>query len=178
MRGQPLFDKIVELCGVSAVLAPGLVRRALVDGKVTVEDATAADYRAALPRLLARLRAYMTEDEAQRRARRISGLLQSLEAGRSIEGEDESDWSLIGRVSDALRGGTPAAGALRPTPASGSAPLPEYDADEPTLVGRRYTAHEREVLRQTGVLPPDAKPDTRERERTDSGETDLRKTRG
>lgn len=174
MHGQPLFDKVVELCGVSAVLAPGLVRRSL-DGKVTVEEATAAHYLAALPRLLARLRAYMPEEDAQRRARRISGMLQSIDAGRAVEGEDEGDWSLIGRVTDALRSGTPASGTPRSAPPSGEVTLPDYDADEPTLMGRRYTAHEREVLRETGVVDRSGRPDSKEIDL--SRLDDVRKTR-
>lgn len=146
MEGQDLFEKVVALSGVSAVLAPGLVRRALLDGKVPVEQATAADYRAALPRILARLRAYLPEEEAQRRARRIGGLLAQIEAGRGVEGEDESDWSLIGRVQDALRSGTPAEGVSR-APQSGDQPLDEWR--DVTVHGRRYTADEREVLRKS-----------------------------
>ena len=174
MRGQPLFEKVVELCGVSSVLAPGLVKRALVDGKVSVADATAADYRAALPRLLARLRAYMPEDDAQRRARRITSMLAAVEAGRSVETDDESDSTLVGRVSDALRSGTPAAGAQRPVlPASGEVALPDYDVDEPTQLGRRYTAHELQVIRQSGVAPQ-GEPAERE---SDPGSSDGGKPR-
>lgn len=114
MRGQPLFEKVVELCGVSAVLAPGLVRRALLDGKVAVPDATPADYRAALPRLVARLRAYLPEDEAQRRSRRISAMLTNLDA---------------------------------PSGETTLPPVSVFEDDEPTLMGRRFTAHELEVAR-------------------------------
>lgn len=143
MHGQPLFEKIVALCGVSAVLAPGLVRRALLDGKVKIDDATTADYRAALPRLLARLRAYMPEEEAQRRSRRIGALLAQIDSGKSIEGDEENDGTLVGRVAEALRGGTPAEGQQRPRPpSSGSASLEWDPDDEITLLGRRYTADE------------------------------------
>lgn len=161
MEGQALFDKVVALSGVSAVLAPGLVRRALLDGKVPVEQATAADYRAALPRILARMRAYMPEEEAQRRARRIGGLLAQLDTGRS-EGGDESDGSLIGRVEGALRSGTPAEGVTRSPQIRERSPE-DFD-DDVTLVGRRYTAHERELLRKAGVAP---------RGTTASGEIEL-----
>ncbi|UJR78895.1 hypothetical protein [Sandaracinus amylolyticus] len=153
MDGQALFDKVVALSGVSAVLAPGLVKRALLDGKVHIESATPADYRAALPRILARMRAYMPEEEAQRRARRISAMLAHLESGRTlVEGEDESDWSLIGRVNDALRagGGTPAEGVRRSSTQSGERSLDDLD-DDITVLGRRYTAHERELLRKAGA---------------------------
>ncbi|MDQ3034892.1 MAG: hypothetical protein M3Y87_20965 [Myxococcota bacterium] len=168
MHGQALFDKIVSLSGVSAVLAPGLVRRALLDGKVKVEDATAADYRAALPRLLARLRAYMPEDEAQRRARRITGLLVQVDAGHAFEGEDEGDYSLIGRVAEALRSGTPAQGQTRPPAAPSSSEITlEWDPDEVTLMGRRYTADE---LRRLGVSKGDDAA-------ADPDDDPLRKTR-
>lgn len=160
MEGQALFDKIVALSGVSAVLAPGLVRRALLDGKIQVEQATAADYRAALPRILARMRAYLPEEEAQRRARRIGALLAQLEAGHGVEGEDESDWSLIGRVQDALRSGASAEGVSRSQPGERS-PDEWHDV---TVHGRRYTADEREVLRKFRGAP---RPSTR------SGESGL-----
>ncbi|AKF08481.1 hypothetical protein [Sandaracinus amylolyticus] len=151
MDGQALFDKVVAASGVSAVLAPGLVKRALLDGKVQIEAATAADYRAALPRILARMRAYMPEEEAQRRARRIGAMLAQVESGRTlVEGEDETDWSLVGRVNDALRAGPPAEGVRRSSTQSGERSLDELD-DDITVLGRRYTAHERELLRKAGA---------------------------
>jgi hypothetical protein len=171
-----LFEKVVALCGVSPVLAPGMVRRALLDGKVQVEAATPADYRTALPRILARLRAYMPEDEAQKRARRISALLGAAEAGKSIDTEDESDWSLIGRVTEALRGGAPAgarSSSERAVPKSGETRLPSGspsgetrlpsgetrisqslsldDDEDHTLMGRRYTADELALLQRSGI---------------------------
>ena len=169
MEGQALFEKVVALSGVSSVLAPGLVRRALLDGKVQVEHATAADYRAALPRILARMRAYMPEDDAQRRARRIGGLLTQIEAGRGVDGEDESDWSLIGRVTDALRSATPAQGVSR-SPQSTEQALDDWD--DVTVLGRRYTAHERELLRKTGPVPKEPSPPSGElRTGSDDDET-------
>lgn len=155
MRGQPLFEKVVELSGVSAVLAPGLVRRSLLDGKVKVEDAGPADYRAALPRLLARLRAYMPEDEAQRRARRIAALLGQLEGGADAA-DEAGEGSLSERVSEALR--TPAHGSVRSqsTPSGGEGGAAhavfEFDEDDVTTMGRRYTLDE---LRRTGVVARD-----------------------
>lgn len=146
MEGQALFERIVALSGVSAVLAPGLVRRALQDGKVQVEHATAADYRAALPRILARMRAYLPEEEAQRRARRIGSLLAQLEAGQWADGEDEGSWSLVGRVQEALRGVIPAEDASR-SPEGHERSSDEWQ--DVTVHGRRYTADEREVLRRS-----------------------------
>lgn len=171
MNAQALFEKVVELCGVSTVLAPGLVRRALLDGKVHVEDATVDDYRAALPRLLARLRAYVPEDEAQRRARRIAALLQSLDPGSREATEGEGT-----RTGTLPRRATPASGSTRLPPSSGELPVPDCDGDELTVHGRRFTAHELEVLRAAGARMAEASPAERS-EPAESGETDLRTTR-
>ncbi len=130
MEPRALFAKICEMSGVSAVLAPGLVRRALLDGGVDPDTATAADYRQALPRLTARLRAYLPDDEAARRVRRITGFL--VHADSQIEPEDDADYSIVGRVTEALRAGTPASGVDL--------------ADNTT--GRRMTAEELEIVRR------------------------------
>ena len=51
LRGRPLFDELVTLTGVDPMLASGAVTRALADGGVTIDDATASHYADALPRL-------------------------------------------------------------------------------------------------------------------------------
>ncbi|HEU4410475.1 MAG TPA: hypothetical protein VFS43_34790 [Polyangiaceae bacterium] len=72
-----LFEQVVALCGLSALLGPGMVRRALRDsGVARPEDAAPDDYRDALTMLHARLEAYMTPDEAAARVRRIRALLE------------------------------------------------------------------------------------------------------
>jgi hypothetical protein len=194
MHGQALFEKVVSLCGVSAVLAPGLVRRALGDGNISVESATVADYKAALPRLLARLRAYMPEEEAQKHARRIAGLLASIELGRGAEGESE-DAAWAARVREILH--TPPTGIAGRAPvradahvrsqmsaelASASktpAAVPEFD-DDVTLEGRRWTADEERRLREVGQLATadgDASSGGSAEPRKRGGSPELRRTR-
>jgi hypothetical protein len=111
MQGRLLFDKVVSSCGISTVLAPGIVRRALLDQKVRVDDAFPADYLAALPRLEARLAAYLSAEDTERTIRRIEALLsQAASADEPLS--DEHDDSLLGQVSIAVR---PEEGALRRT---------------------------------------------------------------
>jgi predicted chitinase len=102
-RGRALFDGVVRLCGISTVLAPGIVRRALLDQKVRPEDAEPRDYEAALPRLGARLTAYLSQPEADRQVRRIAAFLAQANAQSSMDEEDEADWSMLGRVIDVLK---------------------------------------------------------------------------
>jgi hypothetical protein len=78
VHGQALFDHVVQLTEVSSVLAPGLVRRALVDGKADPKTATPGDYLDALPRIRARLKAYISEAEADRRIERMDTFLGGL----------------------------------------------------------------------------------------------------
>lgn len=78
MQGNELFDRIVALTEVSSVLAPGLVRRALVDGKVEPANATPTHYIDALPRIRARLKAYVSPAEAERRIAAIESFLHGL----------------------------------------------------------------------------------------------------
>jgi hypothetical protein len=78
VQGNELFDRVVALTEVSAVLAPGLVRRALVDGKVEPAAATPAHYLEALPRIRARLKAYVSEAEAERRIAAMETFLHGL----------------------------------------------------------------------------------------------------
>jgi hypothetical protein len=110
-----LYDKVVEACELSSVLAPGIVRRALSDGGSTPDTATAADYRAALPRILARLRAYLSEAELHHRQRKLETLLHVAHA-------------------------TPTEIKIAGTTTSPGFSLP-VDEDA-TLVGRRYTQDE------------------------------------
>jgi hypothetical protein len=101
MTPEKTFDKIVEMCGFSSVLGPGIVRRALKDEGTTPEAATADDYLKALPRLEQRMRAYMPPTDAESRARRVAGFLAHSEG--KIESEDEKDWSMFGRSVEILK---------------------------------------------------------------------------
>jgi hypothetical protein len=69
-----LFKKVVHLSGLSAALGPGTVRRALKDVGADPDSATVDDYCRALPRLEARMRAFMPGPEAAMRARSIARL--------------------------------------------------------------------------------------------------------
>lgn len=102
MQGRALFEKVVELSGLAGLVGGGLVRRALADaGAVAPDEATADDYEAALPRLRERLRTYLAREEADRRVRRIAGLLAHTRG--DLESDDEDDWSTFGRVVEVLR---------------------------------------------------------------------------
>ena len=101
MRSDDLFEKVLEMCGFSSVLGPGILKRALADQDATPDTATTDDYRAALPRLQARMQAYLPEKEAASRARRIAGMLAH--ADGQIETEDEAEWSRFGRSVQILQ---------------------------------------------------------------------------
>ena len=142
MKGTELFEKVVELCGLPAMIGPGLVRRSLTDGKAEPETATPSDYRNALPRLVARMKAYAAPDDAERRARRIVTFLAQLDghhATTSHHGEeDETETTGFGRAVELLR---------QATPASGIDPLDWTDNTQ----RRQLTAEELELLRRTRI---------------------------
>lgn len=101
MYGEQLFEEVLELCGFSAVLGPGILRRALKDRGVTPATATTTDYRAALPRLEARMRAYMPDEEAASRAGRIAAFLEQTDGEFGGQGAEEP--SGFGRSVEILR---------------------------------------------------------------------------
>ena len=93
---DPLFDRVVELCGFSAYVGPGAVRRSLAEGGC-VGRAGIDDYRRALPALKRRLEVYVPEPEAKARIEQIERALDTpLEAKpRGKAGaapEDETKW--------------------------------------------------------------------------------------
>ena len=100
MRGRLLFDKVVEMCGISGVLGPGLVRRALADRGVDPAHGEPRDYEEALPRLRERLATYVPPEEADERIHRIAGMLAHL--GSQQKSADQ-DWSVFGGAFDELR---------------------------------------------------------------------------
>lgn len=161
--GTGLFDEVVALTGVSRVLAPGMVTRALADGGVSVADATAHDYEEALPRLKARLKAYLPPEQAEERAEAILKRLLQLRAPAARPTPAGLVRSRVAGQRDALResGENPtaepaarsagpdhaAAGAARPSGASPGTPAHEpVEDDDFTLVGRRWTADEQAAL--------------------------------
>lgn len=133
LRGRPLFDELVALTGVDPTLASGAVTRALADG-VTLDDATPSDYAEALPRLRARLKAYLPPDQAEERSQailahvtRIGGVVRS---------------RVRPHLADRVRGASDSA-----PPRSGEHGPWDDDAADSSHAGRRWTADELAVAR-------------------------------
>lgn len=70
-----LHAEVIRLCGLSALLAPGLIRRALLDVGAEVGAASPLDYSRALPALEARMRTYLPADDVTDRLAQIRRLL-------------------------------------------------------------------------------------------------------
>ena len=153
LRGRPLFDEIVTMTGVSPMLASGMVTRALADGGVSIDDASALDYEDALPRLRARLKAYLPEQRAEECAQVIRARLAQVK-GTPARPTPAGllRYRVKAQVADRVRetGQTSRSDAQPPAsatpPPSGAradvAQLDWDDADDFTLVGRRWTADE------------------------------------
>ncbi len=79
-RTPDLEAEIIRLCGLSQLLAPGLLRRALADvGAKT--PATAEELLRALPKIEARMGAYLPRDEVRERSARMRAVLGKKESG-------------------------------------------------------------------------------------------------
>jgi hypothetical protein len=74
-----LAGEIVRLCGLSALLAPGLLRRALSDVGAA-DPPSAGDLLRALPMIEMRMRAYLPREEVQARSNSMRRLLNELAA--------------------------------------------------------------------------------------------------
>lgn len=70
-----LFDRFAKLTGLSTLLGPGLVRRALKDLGKTPETAHPGDYSKVLPRVAMRMRAYLEQGEIEPRLNAMRALL-------------------------------------------------------------------------------------------------------
>lgn len=77
MGSDELFARVVELSGLSRIIGPGTVRRALLDAGLEPSFATADGYRSIASQLEARLRAYLSGREAEQRVRSIQAFLAS-----------------------------------------------------------------------------------------------------
>ncbi len=113
-----MFERVLSYCGFTAVLGPGILQRALGDDGAARETATAADYRRALPRLEARMKAYMPAEDVSKRIRRIVGYLAFVDGDLDLD--DEFAFSRVGHNYQQLKERAEAA-AERP-PASERAP--------------------------------------------------------
>src|SRR5690349_21184620 len=80
-HGKALFDQVLTHCGLSTLIGPGILHRALADEGVDRTTATAQDYLRIMPRLGVRIRAYLAEDEVERRMRQLTRYLQVVIAG-------------------------------------------------------------------------------------------------
>jgi hypothetical protein len=70
-----LVTMVAEMTGLTAMLAPGTVRRSLRDVGLDPTRVTARDMIRALPQMQARLCAFHSEHEAHERMRRIESFL-------------------------------------------------------------------------------------------------------
>jgi len=96
-----IFERVLSYCGFEGSLGPGVLSRALADGGVTKTSATVADYRRALPRLEARMRAYFAAEEVARRTRRIVGYLTF--ADGDLDFDDEQAFSKVGHNYEEMK---------------------------------------------------------------------------
>jgi hypothetical protein len=72
-----LYRNVVQLCGLSELIGPGAVQRALRRISVDQRDASPQDYLKVLPELEARIAAYRGPAAAQLAAQEIARLLES-----------------------------------------------------------------------------------------------------
>jgi hypothetical protein len=70
-----LEQEICRLCGLSSLLAPGLLRRALADIGAS-SPPTADELMRALPKLEARMAAYLPRNEVRERSARMRKILR------------------------------------------------------------------------------------------------------
>jgi hypothetical protein len=70
-----LEQEMCRLCGLSSLLAPGLLRRALADVSAA-SPPTAEDLLRALPKLEARMAAYLPRNEVRERSARMRKVLR------------------------------------------------------------------------------------------------------
>jgi hypothetical protein len=76
---QGLEQQILELCGLSPLLGPGLLRRALADAGAATPP-TAGDLLRALPQIECRMRAYLPPLEVRQRSARMRAILSGQSA--------------------------------------------------------------------------------------------------
>jgi hypothetical protein len=144
MRGRPLFDELVALTGVDPTLASGAVTRALAEG-VAIDDATTSDYAEALPRLRARLKAYLPPDQAEERSQAILAHLTRITPGGFVRPRAKAQ--LADRVRGASDSSPPRSGERSVPPGAAAHGPWEDDAADISQSGRRWTADELAVSR-------------------------------
>jgi hypothetical protein len=75
MGSRPVADELAEMLGMSRLLAPGLVRRALTDAGADARTATLEDYRRCLTYLKRRLLTYLPPEAAEERLKAVESWL-------------------------------------------------------------------------------------------------------
>lgn len=84
--GEGLEQQILELCGLSRLLGPGLLRRALADVAAATPP-TPEDLLRALPQLECRMRAYLPPLEVRQR----SAVMRAILTGQTLPAPPPSD---------------------------------------------------------------------------------------
>ena len=84
MPGAELFSRVLALCGLAELIGPGVLQRALRDAGANPLQAGVGEYRRALPKLHARLLAYLSEQEADERVRRVAAFLKLYQVGPGL----------------------------------------------------------------------------------------------
>lgn len=79
--GQSLFTRVVNASGLSSIIAPGMVRRALNDVGSNPRTARASTYLRALPAIEARLKAFFPPHEIAETSHRIKAILAEFDEG-------------------------------------------------------------------------------------------------
>ena len=92
-----LLKRVAEICGFSEFVGPGAIRRALAAHGADPKTATPEHYRRALPELQARLQVYLSEDEATKRIREITTLLDKLDGNAGQKDDWKGDETLFGK---------------------------------------------------------------------------------
>jgi hypothetical protein len=87
-----LFERVIGLCALSPLIGPGTVRRALRDVGAEPATATIDDYCRAVPRLEARLRCFLPEEEAVQRARAVLTLRGQVEVPQGVPNGRAPGW--------------------------------------------------------------------------------------
>jgi hypothetical protein len=77
-----LYRSVVQMCGLSELIGPGAVQRALKRINVDQKDASPRDYLDVLPELEARIAAYRGPAAAQQAAQNIARFLESKRPGQ------------------------------------------------------------------------------------------------
>lgn len=169
-----IFHRVVELCGFSEVLGPGIVRRALLDEGADPDAIQIDDYRRALPRLERRMQAYMSAHEASARSRRVRAYLRRRDDG--AHSDDSGEWSNFGRSVEILRQAKDETSGERELPFSTPPPRMTGRSTLPPRIGDSGAPEASPMLDAASRISEPLRRGNRDEDET-SGEVDLPRTR-